>query len=79
MSSVLAPLLRIEERALRIGLRLKRSSEREIGVPELLGFAKTLGGGEGVPFGPLRSDEVFGVEVLHVSTLPDPVRTASLP
>jgi len=33
MSSVLAPLFRIEERALSIGLGFKRSSQREIGVP----------------------------------------------
>src|SRR4051812_8945276 len=68
MSSVLAPLLRIEERALRIGLRLKRSSEREIGFPKLLRFTEPLGGGERVPLGPFRSDELFRVEFLHALT-----------
>jgi len=69
MSSVLAPLLRIEERALSIGLRLKGTSEREIGVPQLHGFEKALLGREGIPLRPFRTRDVLGSNLVHHSTL----------
>jgi hypothetical protein len=67
MSSVCAPLVRIEERALRIGLGIKGSSQGEVGLPEFFGLAETLDRREGVPFGPFISDEILGANALHVS------------
>jgi len=62
MSSVRAPLFRIEERALSIGLRFKRPSERKPGLPKPHGFDEPFGRRQAVPFGPLFSDEVLGFD-----------------
>ena len=63
------PLFRIEERALSIGLRLKRTSEREIGVPQLHGFEKPLLRRHGIPFGPLGAHDILGANLVHPSIL----------
>jgi hypothetical protein len=52
MSSVLAPLFRIEERALSIGLWLKRSSQSEISVPKPHGFREAFLWCETIPLQP---------------------------
>jgi hypothetical protein len=62
MSSVLAPLFRIEERALSIGLRFKRASESQVGLPKALGRVKTLDRRHAIPFCPFLSDQVFGFD-----------------
>src|SRR5262245_36123981 len=71
MSSVFAPLLRIEERALSIGLRVKRTSEREVGIPQFHGFAKPLLRGQCIPLGPLGTHEILRAELLHDFTVAD--------
>ena len=49
--------MRIEERTLRIGFRIKRPSQREIGAPELLAFHPPLNGREPIPRDPLVVDQ----------------------
>src|SRR5437879_3141142 len=71
MSSILAPLFRIEERALSIGLRLKRSSQGEIGLPQPNRFAKSLRGGEGIPLSPFHAGEIHRAQPLHNLTVTD--------
>src|SRR5579885_2173423 len=51
MSRVFAPFFRIEERALSIGLGLKRSPERQICLAQLHGFDESIGRRKGAPFG----------------------------
>jgi hypothetical protein len=62
MSSVFAPLFRIEERALSIGLRFKRASQRKVGLPEALGRVEALDRRHAIPFGPFLSDQIFGFD-----------------
>src|SRR6266487_6813259 len=71
MSSILAPLFRIEERALSIELRLKRSSQGEIGLPQPNRFAKSLRGDEGIPLGPFHAGEILRAQPLHNLTVTD--------
>ena len=71
MSSVLAPLFRIEERALSIGLWVKGSSKREIGLPQLSGFHEALFRAERVPRSPLRPGDILRGEALHDPTVAD--------
>jgi hypothetical protein len=52
---------RIEERTLSIGFGIKRTSEGEIGLPELFAFLPALNGGEPIPLGPLGSHQLFGL------------------
>jgi len=72
MSSVLAPLFRIEERALSIGLWVKGSSKREISLPQLRGFKEALLRAQCVPRGPLSPGDILRSKALHVSTVADP-------
>jgi hypothetical protein len=65
MSRVLAPLFFIEERALSIGFWFKGASERQIGVPELHGFAETLFGSQAIPFRPFFTHEFFCAYGFH--------------
>src|ERR1041384_8628055 len=65
MTKVFTPFLRIEERALRIGLRVKRTSECEIGVPQFHGSPEPLLRRERVPLGPLVPDQIFGANPGH--------------
>src|SRR5580658_1712342 len=50
---------RIEERTLRIGFGIKRASEGEIGLPELLAFQPALRRRKPKPFGPFLSNQFF--------------------
>jgi hypothetical protein len=50
---------RIEERTLRIGFGIKRASQREIGLPELLAFQPALHRRKPIPFGPFLSNQLF--------------------
>jgi hypothetical protein len=50
----------IEERTLRIGLRIKRATEGEVSVPELLGFAPASQRREPIPFSPFLAYEFLG-------------------
>src|SRR5438552_11976899 len=59
MSKTRTRCARIEERTLRIGFRIKRSSQRQIGLPEFLAFQPALDGCEPVPFGPLGFNQLF--------------------
>src|ERR1043166_6799790 len=52
-------LLRMEERTLRIGFGIKGSSQREIGLPQLLGFQPPLNRCQPIPFGQFISNQVF--------------------
>jgi len=65
MSNVLAPLLRIEERALSIGLWLKGSSKREIGLAQPCGFKEALAGAQRKPLRPFRAYHDFCPDTLH--------------
>jgi hypothetical protein len=76
MSSVLAPLFRIEERALSIGLWVKGSSKREISLPQLRGFKEALLRAQCVPRGPLSPGDILRSKALHVSTVADPPASA---
>src|ERR1051325_11022351 len=67
MTSVLAPLFWIEERALSIGLWIKRSSQGEICLPHLRRFKKPLGRGQRIPCRPLISGDVFRAKTFHDS------------
>jgi hypothetical protein len=67
MSRVRAPLLRIEKRALSIGLGLKRSSQCEIGLPEFHRLQKPLGRRERIPGRPLLPGDLLGAPMLHDS------------
>src|SRR4051812_15604238 len=51
--------LRIVERALRIGLGIKRASHRDVVVPEPGALLPALPGGHPVPVGPLRLADVL--------------------
>src|SRR5947199_10227007 len=52
---------RIEERTLSIGFGIKRASEREIGLPELLALQPALNRCEPIPLGPLTAHQFFGL------------------
>jgi hypothetical protein len=69
MSKVLAPLLRIEERALSIGLWFKRTSQREECIPELHGFLEPFLWRQTIPFRPFFADQILGsklvLEAIH--------------
>jgi len=61
MSRARTRCARIEERTLRIGFGIKRASERQIGLPQLLALQPALHGGEPIPLDPLVFDEVLGL------------------
>src|SRR5262245_1324194 len=59
MSRARTRCARIEERTLRIGFGIKRASQREIGLPELLAFQPALNRSKPIPFGPLIAHQFF--------------------
>src|SRR5579863_2870294 len=65
MSKVLAPLFRIEERALSIGLGLKRTSQCQVSFPQFHRFQKALLRGQLAPFGPFVFRFVVRTGFLH--------------
>ena len=50
---------RIEERTLRIGFRIKRASQCEIGLPEFFTLQPALNWRELIPFSPLATNQFF--------------------
>ena len=59
MSRARTRCTRIEERTLRIGFGIKRSSERQIGLPQLLALEPTLRWREPIPLDPFVFDELL--------------------
>src|SRR5437867_910616 len=53
---------RIEERTLSIGFGIKRASQGEIGLPELLALQPALDRRERIPLGPFLTDQVFRLD-----------------
>jgi len=62
MSSARTRCARIEERTLRIGFGIKRTSQREVGLPELLALQPALCGREATPLGPFVAHQVFRLD-----------------
>ena len=59
-----------------IGFRLKRASQRKIGIPQLHRLDETFLGGETIPFGPFFAYQVFGEGLIHTSTVYDGIVNA---
>ena len=67
MRSARTRLASIEERTLRIGFGIKRSSEGKEGLPQLLALREPLLGRQSVPFRPFLTGHIFGA--YHVTTV----------
>jgi len=61
----------IEERTLRIGLGIKRSSQHQVGMPQFFRFAPAPCRSQAVPFCPLFSDKI--IHGKHAEIMPEPV------
>lgn len=59
MSRARARCLRIEERAVRIGLGIKRASQGQERLPQLLALEPPLDGAQAIPIRPLGPDDVL--------------------
>jgi hypothetical protein len=74
MRSARARCAAIEERTVRIGFGIKRSSERQERQPQSFGFAPPLARGEAVPCRPFRPDQVVRIPHDDDDTMASPLR-----
>ena len=59
MSRARTRCARIEERTLRIGFGINKTSEGEVSLPELSAFSTAWCGCEPLPFGPLTANQLL--------------------
>ncbi len=72
MRSARTRCLRIEERILRIGLRIKRASQHQKRFPELLAFQPTLRWRQAIPLRPFWTRNLFRPDHDKTVVLPPP-------